>query len=298
MQVIRPIAITDDTLVAASIPEQDEPEFNPATAYAVDDVVQVTSVQSLYQSVSAANTGNDPITDNGTNWIRISSTNRWRAFDKQIRSPATAPGAVSYTLVATSLVTAVAVFGMTGDTVELEVAGGGETQVFTRNLRTRRQLRGWYTYFFGGFDKDPTAVFLDLPFFGIGATYTITVTAAQGGAGIGQLLYGRQVRLGRTRWGSDVTILSGSRKERDIFLNLILVKRATALRASFEVIVRGNLLAATTRLMEELDAEPSVYIGDQDTAKGLIVYGVFFDYIHRLDLPDKSEFTITVEGLK
>ncbi|EBA11798.1 hypothetical protein [Roseobacter sp. CCS2] len=187
---------------------------------------------------------------------------------------------------------------MIGDTVALEIAGGGETQVFTRNLRVRRQLRGWYTYFFGGFDKEPNAVFLDVPFFGIGTTYTITVTAGQGDAGIGQLLFGRLLRLGRTRWGSDVTILSGSRKERDIFLNLILVKRATALRANFDVIVQGNLLAATTRLMEELDAEPSVYIGDQDTARGLIIYGVFFDYTHRLDLPDKSEFTITVEGLK
>ncbi|EBA11797.1 hypothetical protein [Roseobacter sp. CCS2] len=80
MQVIRPIPITDQTLVASSIPEQDAPEYSSGTTYAVDDVVQVTSVQSLYQSVSAANNDNNPVADDGTNWVRISSTNRWRAL--------------------------------------------------------------------------------------------------------------------------------------------------------------------------------------------------------------------------
>jgi hypothetical protein len=52
------------------------------TTYADGDRVIVTTpnIHKIYESQQAANTGNDPTTDDGTWWLEVSSTNRWKLF--------------------------------------------------------------------------------------------------------------------------------------------------------------------------------------------------------------------------
>jgi hypothetical protein len=52
------------------------------TTYADGDrVIVTTGYHKIYESQQAANTGNDPTTDDGTWWLEVSSTNRWKMFD-------------------------------------------------------------------------------------------------------------------------------------------------------------------------------------------------------------------------
>lgn len=296
--VIVPIPITDAILTSSSVAEDDAPEYDAGTSYAVDDEVIITSLHSVFRSVSGSNLGNDPETDGGSNWVMLGATNRWSAFDKQIQNAAIATSSITYTLEPGDLVTAVCLFGLIGSEATLTVTKDAEVYSYTKSLVSRPGLTGWFSWFFGAFAQQRTVLFDNLPYLGPDAIYTITVTAPSSAVGIGQIVLGRQRNVGKTRWGAEIGIVSASRKDRDIYLNWTIVKRATARRVKFPILVLDRAVSQVVELMRELDAEPAVWIGDSDETYGLIVYGLYFDYVHQIDLPNKSEFTVIVEELK
>lgn len=298
MRVIVPVAVTDATLVSASIPEDDHAAWNAGTTYAAQDRVIVPSVHAIFESAVDSNTGNDPLDDDGTKWVMVSATNRWRAFDKQIAVPAAAATDVTYTLESSKLVNGLTVHGVVGSTITLTVSNGVQSTVFTRSLVNRISTNGWHSFLFGGFERQSDVVFLDLPWYGPGSTYTVTVTAQDGVAEIGQIVFGRLIRIGGTRWEPEISIVSGSVRERDVYLNFILVKRATALRAQYRVVAQRNSVASIVKIMRDLETEPAVWIGDSDPKYGLIIYGLPFDYSHTVTRPNFTEYSLIVEGLK
>lgn len=299
MDIIRPVVVTDAVLDSSNVPENDYAEWNVATAYTVGNRVILLSTHRIYEAVGSS-TGVNPATDDGTNWLNIGATNRWKAFDQKISDPVTQVDSISYTLTDDdSTPTAVALFGLKGVTATVVVTDSVEGEVYnqTNSLLDSDEIFDWFSYFFEEITFVTTTLFTGIPPYR-GATVSVTVTEDTGEtAQLGQLVFGYLTGLGVTTYGTAISIQDFSRKETDAFGNFIVVERAFANLVDFDVRLPTQTAGRVRRILAEYRATPIVYVGNEDSSFGTIVYGFYRNFDITLDTPSLSFAAIEVEGL-
>ena len=299
MDIIRPVVVTDAVLDSSNVPENDYAEWNVATAYTVGNRVILLSTHRIYEAVGSS-TGVNPATDDGTNWLNIGATNRWKAFDQKISDPVTQLDNISYTLTDdNSTPTAVALFGLKGVTATVTVTDAVEGVVYnqTNSLLDSDEIFDWFSYFFEEITYVSTTLFTGIPPYR-GATITVTVTEDTGEtAQLGQLVFGYLTELGVTTYGTAISIQDFSRKETDAFGNFIVVQRAFANLVDFDVRLPTQTAGRVRRILAEYRATPIVYVGNENSSFGTIVYGFYRNFDITLDTPSLSFAAIEVEGL-
>ena len=299
MDIIRPVVVTDAVLDSSNVPENDYAEWNVATAYTVGNRVILLSTHRIYEAVGSS-TGVNPATDDGTNWLNIGATNRWKAFDQKISDPVTQLDNISYTLTDdNSTPTAVALFGLKGVTATVTVTDAVEGEVYsqTNSLLDSDEIFDWFSYFFEEITYVSTTLFTGIPPYR-GATITVTVTEDTGEtAQLGQLVFGYLTELGVTTYGTAISIQDFSRKETDAFGNFIVVQRAFANLVDFDVRLPTQTAGRVRRILAEYRATPIVYVGNENSSFGTIVYGFYRNFDITLDTPSLSFAAIEVEGL-
>lgn len=304
MQAIEPLTITDSRLVSSNVTEDDYGEWSSITSYNLGDRVIVISNHKVYESATNSNLNNDPTTDDGTNWLEVSATNRWKAFDRKISDPVTNLNSVQYVINSNStIVNSIAFFGLSATDIDIVVTatvdGIPDTEVYNKThvLLDNSSIVDWYTYFF-----EPVATRLeeilvtDLPAY-TNATITITINDAGDTVEVGQIVVGNLVTLGRTGYGSTIGIEDYSRKDRDTFGNAIIIERAFAQKANYEVAIPTVNARRVQKFLSDYRATPIVWIGNQDFAYGLIIYGFYTQFSINLSTYSTSYATIEVEGL-
>ena len=300
MQLIKPVTVTDTVLVSSNVPENDYAEWAVGTTYAAGDRVIVLSNHSVYESLIGSNTGNDPVTDDGTKWLKLGATNRWKAFDQKIGDRVTNTTSVEYVLSdANSNVTAVAIFGLRGISANVTVTDSVDGEVYneTISLVDNRNIVDWYTYFFEEQAQREEAQFLNIPPY-LASDVQVTVTAATGDtAELGQLVLGFLSSLGLTTYGTSISIEDFSRKETDVFGNFIVVERAFAQLADFDVRFTTGNTRKIQRTLAQFRATPIVYIGSDDVSYATTIYGFYRRFDLTLEGPSLSFGAIEVEGL-
>jgi len=301
MDIIRPVTVTDSVLTSSNITEDDYAEWASGTTYVTGNKVIVLSTHRIYESLIDANTGNDPTTDDGTKWLDIGATNRWKAFDQKISDPVSSTGTIEYELTsADTNITAVALFGLQGS--EATVIGtdtGGEGEVYneTINLIDSSDVIDWYTYFFEPITFKTEALFTNIPPY-LGLDVEIEVDAGAGEpVKVGQIVIGSSQNLGFTTYGTTVGIEDFSRKETDAFGNFIIVERAFSYLVDYDVRIPTQTARRVQNLLAVFRASPLVYIGNEDDSYGTIVYGFFRNFDINLETPSYSLASIEVEGL-
>tara|TARA_R110000796_G_scaffold162657_1_gene279627 strand:+ start:282 stop:1187 length:906 start_codon:yes stop_codon:yes gene_type:complete len=300
MQAIDPLTITDSLFLSSNLAEDDYAAWSAGTTYALGTRVIVVSVHKVYESASAGNTGNDPTTDTtGTNWIEVGATNKWKAFDQHISDPATNANTIEYVISSgTTIVNSLAFFGISADTIQIQITAAA-TEVYntTFSLLGTSSVIDWYTYFFEPATiKAQELLVVDLPSY-TDTTITITITDTGNVVEVGQVVLGRIFNLGRTGYGSSIGIEDYSRKERDAFGNAIILERAFAQKAIYEVSIFTADARRVQKFLAEYRAKPLVWIGNQDPTYGLIVYGFYTQFSINLSTFSTSYSTIEVEGL-
>lgn len=301
MQAIEPLTITDSILTSSTIPENDHAAWASGTTYSLGDRVIVVSVHKVYESAINSNTGNNPVTDDGTKWIEVGATNRWKAFDKKIGDPATRADSIQYVFTTSGdIVNSIAFFGLKADTVQITVVlTPSSTIVYdeTYQLLDTTSVVDWYTYFFEpATDKDQELLVVDLPSYS-SAQITINILDTGSTVEVGQIVLGGLIPLGRTGYGTTIGIEDFSRKDRDAFGNSIIIERAFAQKADFEVEINTQDARRVQRFLSTYRATPIVWIGNQDPSYGLIVYGFYTQFSINLATPSVSYATLEVEGL-
>ena len=300
MQAIEPLTITDGLFLSSNLTENDYATWLAGTTYALGNRVIVVSVHKVYESAANSNIGNDPTTDTtGTYWIEVGATNKWKAFDQHISDPATNANTIEYVISSgTTVVNSLAFFGLSADTVQIQVVVSA-TEVYntTFPLLDTSTIVDWYSYFF-----EPAAIkaqellVVDLPAY-TSATITITITDTGETVQVGQVVLGGLVTLGRTGYGSAIGIEDYSRKERDAFGNPVIIERAFAQKANYEVSILTADARRVQSFLSDYRATPIVWIGNQDPIYGLIVYGFYTQFSINLSTYSTSYSTIEVEGL-
>ncbi len=269
LQMLAPVAITDQVLVAASVAEDDQAEWSAMATYPLGARVMKAATHRIYESAAAGNVGNDPAGASGK-WTDIGPTKRWAMFDQALGTATTASRQIVVTFAPSTPVSALAVLDVEAATVRVQSPGYDRTQDVTGS----------------------TVLFLDMP----APSDSITVTIDGPGAlSVGTLLIGRLAGLGITEAAPSAGITDYSRKVVDDFGNVSVVERAFAKRMSVRGLIRTDAIDDVASRIAAVRARPSLWIGKAglDT---LTIYGFFKDFSIEAG-QSVSKLSLTIEGL-
>lgn len=295
--VIQPLAITEAMLIASDVPETDAAEWDAATDYALGATVLRATLHKVYESLAAGNLGNPPEAT-PTHWVEVGASNRWAMFDESVTRSTAQANAISLTLRPGSAVNALAAINVPGCTairVRVEDATYGTLYDETAELSPLPVVPGWWEWLFGARRVRSQLIIKDLPHI---PTADILLDFT-GGAdlAVGVLLLGVRREFGfSVRPGARLSIQDFSRKETNDFGDTVLVRRAYARRAEYEIMIARGEVDSTLTLLAELRALPCLWIGS-DSYEAATVYGFYKGGEVLIAYRNHSIVSLDIEGL-
>ena len=297
MRVIKSVVTTDAILTSSNIPEDEHPVWVSGTSYTALD--KVIYEHKIYERI-VTGAGTTPPNLDQINWLDSGYTNRYRMFDNIISSVSSRTGGIEFTLTPNQVINGIALLNVNASTVRVVMNDPIVGVVYdrTKELRSSSNVIDYYSYFFAPLinlgDLD-TAIFLDLPNKPT-ATITVYVSSGVGLVEVGEVVYGVQSIVGRTNYGTAIGITSYSRKDKDEFGKVTVIKRKNSKYADYDIDIDNTNLAFVQRLFQDIDSVPCVFIGNPEMEE-LIVYGFYSDFKATISFPTVSKCTLRVEGL-
>jgi hypothetical protein len=216
MKIIRPVDVDDSVFQSSDVPEADYAAWAGGTTYADEDrVIVTTGYHKIYESQQAANTGNDPTTDDGTWWVEVSSTNRWKMFNAIVQEQTVQASEINTVLQSSTVVNSVALINLDATTVQITVTDSVEGLVYdeTYTMTSYSGIQDWYAYFFEPIIRDTQLAVTDLPPYA-NADIGVTISSS-GDAKCGALVIGQFAVLGLSQHGVSLSIVDYSTKTTD-----------------------------------------------------------------------------------
>jgi hypothetical protein len=299
MKIIRPSSVTDAVLVSSNVPE-DETQWNNGTTYGLGALVRghvSPFTHTMYSSVIASNSANNPTTDDGSKWVVAGYSNRWRMFDSAVNSQTTRADNIVVELRAPGYVDSVALLNVTAGTIRIEQIDDEEGTVFdqTFDMTSDSGITDWYAYFF-----EPIVRVSDLAVFGLkpypSSIVKVTITNTGGTARVGALVLGLSKVLGDSAAGANVGIIDFSRKERTAFGDDVVRERPFSKRATIPFWCDRSKAAEVQNILADFRATPIVYVGSEED-ESTILYGFYRDFNIELTYQLKAVCSINIESL-
>lgn len=298
MKLIEPKEITLGELISSTVPLDDFTYWDVAVEYDSGDRVAINGDPKIvYESSSSANTGNPPESDDGTFWIEVGASNRWKAFDKFLADPVVHDDDIEYTFVLNGSISSIALFGLVAGEVTVKIYDPSDVLVFqkTTELTDTTDIIDWYSFYTFEGDYDQEVLIPDLPAYA-GNKLIVTISGATG-TEVGQIVAGKVWTIGETLANTEIGIQDFSFKERDEFGRATIVERDSFDTVDFNFVVNTKDVRRVKRLLNRLRATPCVYyISEDSISLGAFVYGYFPEF--RIPLTVSVSFaTLQVEGL-
>lgn len=298
MKVIKPITFDPATMLVSSNAVESAAAWSSATTYSKDAIVDYGT--HYYISLVNTNLNNVPDAPGSTFWALVGPDNTHAMFDGQVSTATTSTTPLIVTI-APGIVNSLAMVGLVGSEVTIEVTDGGASPpVYTKTINLDGSIiLDWYMYFFEPFVQLGEVVLTDLPPY-LNAEITMTLTSG-GNVAIGELIFGTVYELGEDgmEQGASVGIIDYSRKDTDVETGVTtFTRRAFSKRMSGQFLLENTRLNAVQRILADIRAVPSVFIGSEAVDYSpLIVYGFYRDFSIDIAYPTKSWCRIEVEGL-
>ncbi len=298
MRFIRPIEVTPAKLISSNVAETDFAAWVSTATYALGTKVILN--HHIYQALVDVPAGITPGAevvdqDHPAKWQDLGATNRWRMFDEIVGTLTTNPGSVSVTIKPGAVVNSLALFNVQGESITVTMTDPVEGVVYSNTISLiDTAVDNWYDWFFEEIESRTSVVVLDMPAYGT-ANITVTIESS-GAAGVGALVLGKLTVIGTAVYGSGVGIDDYSRKERDVFGNIIVTERAYSDTADFPVVVDTARVSKIKKMLTDIRAKPVVWVGEE-TYEATIIYGFFksFDLVY--SGPNVSDCQLSIEGL-
>lgn len=297
MRIIEPITITDTILTDTNVPEDDFAVWAALTAYVAGNKVILTSTHRIYEAVQAT-TGDDPATDDGTNWLDIGATNRYRAFDGSIEGQTVRASSIEYEFTVAGNFGGLALLNIVGADVTVNITDpvDGALPEIDVSLSDTSGVLDWFTYFYSPVIQRKDLIFSDLPIYA-GAVVTVEVTGT-GSVALGELVLGVNYNLGVSTTGTSLGIEDFSTKSKDDFGRTFILERAFANLVNFEFSFPSETSRRVRRVLSDLRAKPAVYYTEANQIDlGGTVYGFPRDFRINLQTPTVAFATLEIEGL-
>ena len=298
MKVIKPVTVTDAMILASNATEA-YAAWSSVTTYAKDAKVDYGT--HYYISLVNSNLNNIPDAVGSTAWAFLSPDNKHAMFDGQVSTETTKATSPLTVTVACGIVNSIALIGLTGSSLTITVRDNGASPpVYTRTVGLDGTIiTDWYMYFFEPFVQLGEVVLTDLPPY-LNGQVTMNLTGG-GAVAIGEMILGTVYTLGAegVEQGASVGIIDYSRKDTDTDTGITtFTRRAFSKRMSGQFLVDNVSINGVQRILADIRAVPSVYIGSEDTTYApLVVYGFYRDFSIDIAYPTKSWCRVEVEGL-
>jgi hypothetical protein len=299
MRIIKPITTICDHIISNSIP-QNHDMYDPLESYSKDDlIINSTCGAVVYRSLVNGNLGNDPNTDDGSNWVAVGPSNPFAMFDDKVGTQSVALESIVVEIEITSITNAAAAINIVGNQMRFEAWNPEDVKVFDQTFTLREHLvSNMYDYYFQEFTSRDRAVELNLPILLPGSRGKMTLTGVTGtDVKIGSLIYGKQFKIGDSQYGQmSVGIKDYSTKEADVFGNYTIVERPFQNRMEAMVVVSNANTAQVKSTLSQYRATPVLWIGDANKTE-TIVFGFFEDFRVTLPHPAFAECRIRINGV-
>lgn len=299
LTVVAPLAVTPAMLVSTNVPETDYAEWAAGTTYAKGQRVILAAQHKVYESTADSNTGNNPSAPSAEpKWAEVGPTNRWRPFDKSVSSQVKQANSITYRIKPGQAITSLGLLNVTGATsirVRLIDPGFGTVYDKTTSMASVPVAVGWWEWFFGERRRPTQALIQDLPSFPA-ADILIDVSGTSELA-VGVILMGqrRTFALG-VKSGARVGIQDYSRKERTEFGDVVIVERAFAKRAAFQMLLESREVDSFNDFMATVRATPVLWIGS-GRFESTTIYGFYKSFEIVLSYYDYADSELELEGL-
>ena len=303
MKVIKSQTVTESILTSTNVVENDETEWVSTDTYHDGDLVMVTTTANgaatathkIYEAEQSTS-GDDPTTDDGTNWTEISSTNRYKMFDTIVQDQTERAGGIEVGLTPATVTNALGAINVDCASIQVVVNDPVEGDVYdqTFNMTSYSGITDWYAYFFTAIVRKKNLVIFGLPPYSA-ATITVTFTDT-GTAKCGALVIGTFATIGDSQYGATYGIKDYSIKSVDASGRTTITAGSYADEADVDVIIETTRFSEVLDVLTELRTVPSVYVADEDT-DGTIIYGYYREFDVILSGPVVSRCALQIEGL-
>ena len=296
--VVNPVTITDAMMTSSTVSEADYSTWSSATTYALGDKVIVLSTHKIYQSLQASNLNKSPLNQTLW-WIEVSPTNKWACLDTSVSTQTAQSTSISYTLTPGQAVNCLAALNLTNATsmsISMSSAlGGGVVFTKTVDLSAVPVYSTWWEWFYGSKITPSQSVNVDLPSY-VDGVITVTISGGTSLA-LGVLMIGQQRSFGLgLQYGSRLGILDYSRKETDDYGETVLVQRAFAKRANFDLVIEKYETDQLNKFLAEVRATPVLWIGS-DGYESTTIFGFYKSFDIVISYAERSDCSIEIEGL-
>lgn len=301
LNIVPPVSITDDILIvtggATTVPENEYSVWSSATTYALAARIINTTTHKVYESLQAANTNRNPLTE-PLWWIDVSPTNRWAVFDASNSTQTKQANSIQYTLKPLIAVNSIAALNLTNATqITITMTSDAYGVVYTKTIDIipTPAITGWWEWFFGVRRTLTQNIQLDLPSYP-DASITFLLIGGEELA-IGVLLIGQQRRFGfGINYGARVGIQDYSRKETNDFGDTVVVKRAFAKRATFDLLLSRSEVDALQNTLADIRATPCLFVGS-DQYETTTLFGFYKSFDISITYPEYSVCEFQIEGI-
>lgn len=306
--IVEPFEITDTILIDSgsppetNVPENDHPAWSAATTYGLGDRVILTSTHKIYESLMAGNLNNDPtMVSSPQYWIEVSPTNRWACFDTSVSTQTAQANNITYVLEPGAVANTLALINLTNATevnvtmVSPITGSPGIVYQETVDLSPLPSAPDWWSWFYSVRKPQNQVILTDLPSYTDGI---ITIEILGGSSlAVGVLMIGQQLTFGLgIKYGASVGIQDYSRKETNDFGDTVLVQRAFAKRANFDLFIESSEVDYLQKTLTELRAVPCLWIGS-GKYEATTLFGFYKNFDILISYPDHADCTLEIEGL-
>lgn len=295
--VVRPVKITDATLIASSVPENDYPEWSILTSYSLGARVIIAAKHKIYESASNSNLGNNPASMPDL-WLEVGPTNRWKAFDTSNSTQTVNPSAMSFTLQPAQAVNALAALNVVGAlSIHIKVSHPtlGDIYDKTVSLASLPSAPGWWQWHFGLRTAPPLMIATDLP--GIpGCTILVEFTGTTDLA-LGVLLVGEQRQVGiAVEQGASASLRDYSTYEENKWGDMVMSPGPYAKDIRLSMPVDIDQVDDVFEYLTTLRATPCLFIGSK-RRRLLTAFGFIQDVPTAIDHTYAGSINLYIKAL-
>ncbi len=283
--------------VFSNVPLDATAIYAAGTTYAAGNRVRIetTTVHKIYESLVAANVGNDPLTS-PTKWVFVYATNQFQMFDGSNSSQTTNAEVIAVMVSMTSLVDTIGTLNISASKIRIvQNTVDGVSFDKTVNLTSTRGITDWYKWFWEPIVRSTDALIENLPKYN-NSSVAITIYNPANTTKCGTCVLGFQTEIGTTQYSAKVGILDYSIKTKDAYGNYNMVPRAFSKINDFIVHVESNYVDQLQALLASYRSVPILYIGSNAYGSTMI-FGYYKDFSIDIAYFSVSICTIKIEGL-
>ena len=269
------------------------------TAIPIDSasVTAEATRHDVYEATDTTTAGEHPAVV-VSKWIRVSASNAWKMFDTSSGSQTTNQNEINFTVRAIGRTNLVSLIGVEAETIQVIITDSVDGVIYDKT-KSGLNTSGIITpsaWFFDPIDFKEEVDFADIPELYSNLDIQVVLKKSNGTVRCGICVIGLVFIPGKTQTGISMAIEDYSVKTTDEFGNTTVQERGFAKEVDLKALVANTKIDKMQRILSDLRATPSVYIGTSDYGSS-VVLGYYERFSTLVRYPTYSILTIQLRGI-